>query len=332
MHPKTLDKFETARRRGALDRRTAPTPWFETCLSEEELFRHLTTAQHFHFDQTTFDVLRHMALAESEYQKMTGGTGWTFPETGTLPAKRVVISVDMGNDFYCFLLERGIDPESQVHFGSLRGGDGAAFLIAFTPGGLPMMSGDWFRALQVDHSPKQIEEWETITQSFAFHCAFCLAAINEPRILNLKPGKSSRSERRRASRLGASAEDWTDVSWRVGGRTTPKVTPEGEKSHPKALHFCRGHFRRSEERHPASRWIKHPVTKREGWFTWVRECWKGDPAFGFNVHRYRPQIGGHKPEKIEAGTALPETKAAALSAAQRAAMAEAGFAPTETVQ
>lgn len=69
-----------------------------------------------------------------------------------------------------------------------------------------------------------------------------------------------------------------------------------------------------------------------GWYCWAADCWKGHPNFGIKLQRHEPYFEGEPRSRYIGGeSVLDATRFAAMGAAQRAALAEAGFAPSSAL-
>ncbi len=164
----------------------------------------------------------------------------------------------------------------------------------------------------------------------AFNTAITLSLINAHSTARINPEAGARSHRRRVERAtGKAAQAWSTVTWNLGqagDRGAARFTTQG---HPKALHWCRAHWRNAEEGQPRSEWVDPRDGGGPGWHTWVKDCWKGHPQYGIKLQRHEPKLpgeareqGGHRP------TVLDETRLAALGAAQRQALEQSGHVPS----
>lgn len=172
----------------------------------------------------------------------------------------------------------------------------------------------------------------------AWRLAFILSLINTPRKVQIGPATGmdwTRQHRRAVERVtGSAAMAFSVVSWELGRKCAAignEITTEG---HPKALHWCRAHWREARKGQPKAEWINVPAKGGWGWYCWVADCWKGHPDYGVKLQRHQPRMPGDKPgQALVTAQATPDkTRWEAMSAAHRAAMVEAGFAPTPSLQ
>lgn len=166
--------------------------------------------------------------------------------------------------------------------------------------------------------------------------SFILALINEPRIVEASPASGldwSRQHRKAVERVaGKAAMAFSVVSWKIGKHAKAIGNRLSEEGHPKALHWCRAHWRRAEEGQPKAEWVNIPRKGGWGWYCWAADCWKGHPDFGIKLQRHEPHFEGEPRSRYIGGDrVLDSTRFAAMGAAQRAALVEAGFAPSQTL-
>ena len=102
----------------------------------------------------------------------------------------------------------------------------------------------------------------------------------------------------RKSKFGKKAQrkGWIDTSirWTTVTCNAAVQTPQSSGQGGNALHYARAHWRRSKESHPASKLRKD----QEGYWTWIRGTWRGDPAYGVVLHNYSPSFNSPK-NKLE---------------------------------
>ena len=163
-----------------------------------------------------------------------------------------------------------------------------------------------------------------------------ISLINEPRIVEATPASGldwSRQHRKAVERVtGKAAMAFSVVSWKIGKHAKAIGSRLSEEGHPKALHWCRAHWRRAEEGQPKAEWVNIPRKGGWGWYCWAADCWKGHPDFGIKLQRHEPHFEGEPRSRYIAGDrVLDSTRFAAMGAAQRAALVKAGFAPSLTV-
>ena len=157
--------------------------------------------------------------------------------------------------------------------------------------------------------------------------AFILSLINQPRKVMLSREAGPRQHRRRVEAVtGKAAQAWTNVGWPVGSpvfRRDGVLTTEGSR---KALHWCRRYLAPAIKGEPKAEWIDGR------WQRWVRDCWRGHPAFGIKLQDHMPRLPGHKAgDKGDMLAILPQTKLDALSGAQRAALVASGHVASATL-
>lgn len=124
----------------------------------------------------------------------------------------------------------------------------------------------------------------------ALQFAFLFQIINQERFVK-KTAAAPRQQRRSIERkLGFAVNGWHSVTWNVGSEVKAKVA-ETDSENARPLHFARAHWRRAQEGQPkAQRRNDAP-----GWWCWVKESWRGHPAFGVKLHHYTPKIGRKNP-------------------------------------
>jgi hypothetical protein len=125
---------------------------------------------------------------------------------------------------------------------------------------------------------------------------------------------------------------FSTVRWKIGKRTQAIGNCLTEEGHPKALHWCRAHWRRAEEGQPKAEWVNIPRKGGWGWYCWAADCWKGHPDFGIKLQRHEPYIEGEPRSRfVDGPKILDETRFSAMAAVQRAALFEAGYAPSRAL-
>lgn len=180
--------------------------------------------------------------------------------------------------------------------------------------------------------PREPCVWDEKSGLAILRIAFIVSLINHPRFTCAREVKPKGRQRRRVERvLGRPAKGWTEVGWSIGKPVMPRGGEISEEGHPKALHWCRGHYRRARSSQPRAVWLEPPEVLEAGWYVWVRDCWKGDPAYGLRLQRHAPRLPGEKREPPGAASpskALDRARFEALGEAERRALVEAGFAPS----
>lgn len=316
MHPETLRLYEAARQRGL-----RPTDW---------PMRSMAGPHHFHVTQTVYrgalTIARHEAAASDKQ--------WlAFPTTARLPSKSMVLTIAGPPRPTCVLLHETGDGRVGI---SIASEIAVVPLVAFTPGqegcqDFPVeemsLAQKCFREQFSEHELGKIA-WET---------AFILSLINTPRKVDITPASGldwTRQHRKAVERVtGSAAMAFSVVSWELGRRCKAVGNEISTEGHPKALHWCRAHWREAEKGQPKAEWVNLPFKGGWGWYCWVPDCWKGHPDYGVKLQRHQPRMPGEKPERLQASgqAVLDRTRWEAMSAAHRAAMVEAGYAPTTAV-
>lgn len=118
-----------------------------------------------------------------------------------------------------------------------------------------------------------------------------MSVIKNPRFVSRAPA-GSRQQRRFFNRgFGKAVDSWHQVTWSVHKPVVAKE-PYDSTFHKMPLHYCRGHWRRSEKNHPKSRQRPKAIDAihRDQWWTWIEGHWRGHPAFGFKKQYHRPRL------------------------------------------
>jgi hypothetical protein len=168
-----------------------------------------------------------------------------------------------------------------------------------------------------------------------FLVAMMLSLINEPRIVDTSPATGldwSRQHRKAVERVtGKVALAFSTVRWKVGSKTRAKAAAAYGDWYGVALHWCRAHWRHAKEGQPKAEWVNIPRKGGWGWYCWAPDCWKGHPDFGVKLQRHEPHLGEPRSRFVGGEKVLDSTRFAAMGAAHRAAMVEAGFAPSRSL-
>jgi hypothetical protein len=120
----------------------------------------------------------------------------------------------------------------------------------------------------------------------ALQDAFLMSVLNHDRFVRRSPAAGSRQARRSTERaLGFAPAGWYRVTWNIGEDVKAKVA-DSDPDSARPLHFCRAHWRQAIEGQPKA------IARNDapGWWCWVKECWRGHPAFGIKLHHYTPKL------------------------------------------
>lgn len=236
----------------------------------------LAGAQHWIVDgsmiRTVDDVLRQLAE-----EIVLDGRGFVISEETyvlqlDLPADNVVL--EMAFPATTLLAHFVRDPRVgrvAVSLGTCRYFE---FCGTFTP-----------RSLGWEPPPRAMvqSEEQVLTAVITADLLFALAA--EPRLV--RKVAPLRQQRRKVQRVvGFVPAVWKNISWTVGETVTP-ARKSGHPDHGMPLHIVRAHWR--EYPRQTARAVRRPG--RPGWWTWVSHHFRGHPAYGVKLHRYRPKIG-----------------------------------------
>ena len=291
---------------------------------DKNLLPLLVKSRHFHISAGIDKVAAAITMHEASRD-----TGFTFPKMATLPAQDVWLTGDgfqptekLGHSAFgglAYALSSAPDGSVRVTFYSAAGG--SLYLGRFWPGvdKLDVPSAEAFVELSSMHAMMRV--------------SMILSLMNEPRRVTVARGGEMqwpRQHRRRLERLtGKPALAYSTVTWQVGAGVRAKGNPDGDTDLKVALHWCRAHWRRADEKHPRSEWIQPYFAKEAGWYTWVRDCWKGHPDHGIKLQRHEPKMIGERRKGAVVPEGVPNAvKLTAMSAQQRAMMVQAGFAPS----
>ena len=231
-----------------------------------ELRAGLASAQHWGADRAVLEV-----LAELDDGLTNDGDPWVFQLD--LPSDDVVLELDTGRDVVVARFVRDASGDV-ILFVKIKG------LLYFCAGVFRPRAASWRPSSAIPAAANQIYI-EALAK--AADLLFALAA--EPRLVRQVP--PSRPQRRRVAKaVGFVPAVWKNISWTVGETVTP-ARRSGHPEHGMPLHIVRAHWRkypRGTAR--AVRRAGHP-----GWWTWVSHHFRGHPAYGVKLHRYRPKIG-----------------------------------------
>lgn len=113
--------------------------------------------------------------------------------------------------------------------------------------------------------------------------ACILMVLNTPSFVKSVPCGSRQARRHLARTKGIAQTRWSKITWQVD--QAKAITSSDRKSNiQQALHFRRGHWRKSKDTDPKS-------IAFDGEFkTWIDGYWAGHPAFGFIKQTRHPKI------------------------------------------
>lgn len=317
MHPKTLDYYEAARLRGLTEKHWP--------------IKLMLSPHHFHAS----DGMHKAAYAISRHELMVGGAGseLTFPKGSRLPAPQMVLTVQHGDDVSVLLLH-----ETEAGYVNVV----LATEIRCFPMGSYKPGTSWHGAVLPENCSDEAMKAGLAATSvdeinlILWRTAFLVSLINEPRRVTVSPASGidwTRPHRKRVQRLtGKAAMAYSTVSWQVGAGVKAKGNPGGDSDLKVALHWCRAHWRKAAPHMESAEWVT-PRNRPAGWYLWISDCWKGHPDHGIKLQHHKPKMPDEKDRK---GAAAPSgvrnaTKLAAMSAQQRAALVQAGFAPSASL-
>ena len=303
MHPAVLKIYEGAWRRGAG--------------ADDPVIRAIAGARHFVVGEAFLKL-----ACETVEREFKGGLDADEPvhvsDFGGLPWDGVLLVLEGADgDGSPLVVHVGRLADSTAIYGVAVVRPGVRFPVStIAPGALLCQSR---YSINVDEIP---------AAGFGLQISALLSLINEPRIVEVRPGRASRRYTRRVRKLtGRPPMAWSDVSWTIGKRVASKHVPNGEAGSPRPLHWCRGHWRKADPGIANAQYIFLPRRSGWGWYTWVTDSWKGHPDFGIKLQRHVPRLEGEKPRLPAGISLLPGTKWEAMNAAQQAALRTAGYGP-----
>jgi hypothetical protein len=308
MHPETLRIYEAARKRGE-----NPKSYFMPVL---------TGPHHFHVTPSVCRAASAIAVHKSVEED---DGAFRAPVTARLPANSMVLTMaeHPGEPPLVWVLGKAEDAEDEVVI-SLASSESITQVCSYIPG-----------EIGGRQNPNAYKDFVWYVHR---RIAMIVSLINTPRKVDITTPSGldwTRQHRKAVERVtGSAAMAFSIVSWELGRRCKAVGNEISTEGHPKALHWCRAHWREAAKGQPKAEWVYVPALGGWGWRTWVTDCWKGHPDYGVKLQRHQPRMPGEKPETSKASgqAVLDKTRWEAMSAAHRAAMVEAGFAPTTTVQ
>lgn len=306
MHPATLNRYQEALARGE------PASGFGMQV--------LSGCHHFHIGRSVLSVARAMAVHEIN-ASTKAGRAIVFPVISRLPASKLVLTCqgDEGRVTVCILEESD---------------DGSVWAIACAPEGFQTIGG-YLPGSDFHEIAGRVRGVAGVVEALLI-TAMAMSLINEPRIVECSPAAGldwTRQHRKRVQAVtGQAAMAFSTVRWKIGRRTQAIGNCLTEEGHPKALHWCRAHWRRAQEGQPKAEWVNIPRKGGWGWYCWAADCWKGHPNFGIKLQRHEPYFEGEPRSRYVGGeSVLDATRFSAMAAAQRAALFEAGYAPSRAL-
>jgi hypothetical protein len=314
MHPATLDCYHAAKMRGRTSR-----DWPVKIMEGPH-----------HFEVSPGIVDAAEAIAKNERSRMEAGDPMHFPAGSRLPCDEMVFVTNADRETNVYLLWQAKDsvmvawacPHCIVPIGS------------WTPG---TAKGGLFAAAELSHpvaraARQSLPDW--LAEQGIWVLAITLSLMNEPRLVTRSTVEHPRTSRRRIERLtGKPALAYTKVTWQVGAGVKAKRDGSDEDGGLRMpLHWCRAHWRKAEEDWAGATWVEPRMGAPKGWYIWVTDCWKGHPDHGIKLQDHAPRMIGERAVGTAQEQSVPSAaKWAAMSAQQRAMMAQAGFAPSAAV-
>lgn len=229
----------------------------------------LAAAQHWIVD----DAMVH-SLADISKDVCAENEGWVFQFD--LPSDNVVVEMSVPGGVTILQL-CGTPDESKVGLN-----------LKFPRSGF-FSAGLFYRRSKKWTAPPPLPEWGVeeacCISSVAILADLLFALAAEPRLVRkVAPMRQQRRKVQRA--VGFVPAVWKNISWTVGEATTP-ARKSGHPDHGMPLHIVRAHWRKYPRE--TARAVRRPG--RPGWWTWVPHHFRGHPAYGVKLHRYRPKIG-----------------------------------------
>jgi hypothetical protein len=166
-----------------------------------------------------------------------------------------------------------------------------------------------------------------------FKCAVILSLINEPRRVITAEADGmdwTRQYRKAVQRTtGKAAQAYSKVRWEVGGEVRARIEAGADEAFKMPLHWCRAHWRKADAEMANAVWLASMLDRPAGYYLWVKDCWKGHPAYGLKLQDHEPRMIGERDAASCVERSVPSAaKLAAMSAQQRAMMVQAGFVPS----
>lgn len=253
-------------------------------VSAQKICDLMRDAQHVELDFAIWDYAADLAVEHSLSQRGQDG-GVYAPDGARLFANSLVVTIPVpprdGRDGHtiCRLFMRN---------GEIVLGYGLMPTHTPWPDGSTMMLFSGYRPGKQGFVKSELlnfgADLPTMIQE-ALQDAFMISVLSHDRFVK-KSDTPSRQQRRSVERsAGFAPAGWYRVTWNIGDDVKAKVaTSDPDNARP--LHFCRAHWRHAAEGQPKA--IQR--NDAQGWWCWVRECWKGHPAFGVKLHHYTPKM------------------------------------------
>lgn len=282
----------------------------------------LIEGHHFHVSKEIASAADVFAVAE--WNRLAEGDEFVAPVAGRLPGNKVAMTLETGAGVLVYLLWQD---------GARIGvGYGHHDLLPHALGRFQPGSGTIADGVGVRHYHSS----EMIGPQLS-SISMILSLINEPRRVSKSAAIGldwSRQHRKSVERLtGKPALAYTKVTWQVGAGVKAKATgSDAESGLRMPLHWCRGHWRKAEEKWDGATWVSPRISAAKGWHIWIDDVWKGHPDHGIKLQDYAPRMIGEKSASRGSVVSVPNAvKWAAMSAQQRAIMAHSGFAPSSAL-
>lgn len=239
------------------------------------------------------------------------GENFIWPETAQMPCDSLVLVINYGKG-------AGV-----VHW--LQRDQGRVLVWWFAPSGEAFCLGGFVPGTDLMFRNRAATP-DTRTQAekdnWLVFVAMILSLVVEHRRVDVSSVTPNRQIRKRQEALtGNPAAAWFRVSWTLGKAVRAKGG--NGKSHVTkiALHWCRAHWRICKPSARGATWH----ADRGGWYTWVKDCWRGHPDNGVRLHHYEPRFVDD-PRPQGRAVAPHRYSLAALDAAKAEALRLAGFA------
>lgn len=214
-------------------------------------------------------------MADAEFQR--GGFIYEY----RLPAPVVVVEIEKTTAFFVF--------EQSEPAGSILSGEIRVTCWTRAKGFHPICTvrrGLSHKAVSLEPAGEVLAKHGLNHEKMALLHDIFFSILGEPRLVSLKD--PPRAERRRAQKALQGRplpNTWKQVVWTLGKPESPRKAAEKETRRGVPLHFVRAHWMRSTE--GSERSVQRPGLP--GWWTWRSHHFRGDPAYGVQLHRYQPK-------------------------------------------
>lgn len=239
------------------------------------------------------------------------GENFIWPESAKMPCDSMVLVVNHH------------DRAGHVHW--LQRDQGRVLVWSFEPSGKALCLGGFVpgtdRLFRNRHAIR--DTWTELNNDcWLLFVAMILSLIVEHRRVDVADVDPNRQTRKRQEGLtGQPAAAWFRVSWTLGKAVRAKGGNRKSDVTKVALHWCRAHWRICKPTARGATWH----ADRGGWYTWVKDCWRGHPDNGIRLHHYEPRFMDDLRPQGRAN-APHRSSLAALDAAKAEALLLAGFA------